>query len=285
MSLEFGAVNMPRALLSAALLITALPSCSAQTAAPDIANGIERDLKHKLLTLRGLYRTEKLHFAPDGKPLTAAEVSFGPSDAMFDLQRAEQKNGKLVLTGDLPAIHYNSDTGKISYTEGHILRVVEIDMPDPTWAAAMDSFWKVFFKPEEQVAAPCQPDEAEAFRAWAAQPGQAVPDQSLKPPKCLPTGERLPSRRYVTPPRAKYDPEPNYTDKAKSAHVQGTCQLSVIIDPQGRISAIMIQKPLGDGLDEEAVKAVHTWKFDPPIADGSPAAIVVKVEVSFHLYK
>jgi protein TonB len=38
----------------------------------------------------------------------------------------------------------------------------------------------------------------------------------------------------------------------------------------------------GRGLDEEAVKAVRTWKFKPAIKDGRPVAVQIFVEVDFH---
>jgi TonB family protein len=43
-------------------------------------------------------------------------------------------------------------------------------------------------------------------------------------------------------------------------------------------------KPLGLGLDEKAIEAVHTWKFKPASRNGSPVAVRMSVEVSFRLF-
>jgi len=41
--------------------------------------------------------------------------------------------------------------------------------------------------------------------------------------------------------------------------------------------------PIGMGLDEKAVEAVRTWKFQPALKDGKPVAVEIAVEVDFHL--
>jgi TonB family protein len=42
---------------------------------------------------------------------------------------------------------------------------------------------------------------------------------------------------------------------------------------------------LGKGLDEKAIEAVRTWKFEPAMKDGKPVAAEIAIEVAFHLYK
>jgi TonB family protein len=38
------------------------------------------------------------------------------------------------------------------------------------------------------------------------------------------------------------------------------------------------------GLDEQAIKAVKTWKFKPATLDGKSVAVQITVEVTFGLY-
>jgi len=45
---------------------------------------------------------------------------------------------------------------------------------------------------------------------------------------------------------------------------------------------IRIDRPLGYGLDEEAIKAVQKWKFVPATNNGVPVAVAVNLEVTFH---
>jgi len=45
-----------------------------------------------------------------------------------------------------------------------------------------------------------------------------------------------------------------------------------------------VQRSVGMGLDEKAVEAVRTWRFEPAHKDGQPVAVQVNVEVNFRLY-
>lgn len=41
---------------------------------------------------------------------------------------------------------------------------------------------------------------------------------------------------------------------------------------------------LGMGLDEKAIEAIKTWKFEPAMKDGHPVRVEIAVETDFHLY-
>ena len=43
-------------------------------------------------------------------------------------------------------------------------------------------------------------------------------------------------------------------------------------------------RSLGLGLDEKALDAVRTWRFEPARKDGVPVAVQINVEVNFRLY-
>lgn len=89
----------------------------------------------------------------------------------------------------------------------------------------------------------------------------------------------------VKPPRATYTPEPEFSEEARRSGFQGIVVLGVLIDKKGQVSRIRIERPLGKGLDQQAVESVKTWRFNPATKDGEPVAIEMKVEVSFQLYK
>ncbi len=58
----------------------------------------------------------------------------------------------------------------------------------------------------------------------------------------------------------------------------------MIIEPSGETKDIRIVRPLGMGLDEKALVAISSWKFEPARKDGKPVAVMVNVEVTFRLY-
>ena len=88
----------------------------------------------------------------------------------------------------------------------------------------------------------------------------------------------------VTAPQLTYGPEPEFSEKARKAKFQGTVVLRVVVGPDGRTHDIRIQKSLGMGLDEQAIEAIGRWMFEPSRKDGVEVAVLIDIEVNFHLY-
>jgi TonB family protein len=87
----------------------------------------------------------------------------------------------------------------------------------------------------------------------------------------------------VTAPRLISKQEPEYSEQARKARIQGTVVVSFIINADGRPDDIVVTLPLGEGLDEKAVEAVKKWRFQPGEKDGHPARILTVVEINFRL--
>ena len=87
----------------------------------------------------------------------------------------------------------------------------------------------------------------------------------------------------VSAPTLLYKEEPDYTEEARAAKLQGTVVLSVEIDPTGTATNIKVRRGLGLGLDEKAVEAVKKWKFKPGEKDGTPVTVAATIEVNFRL--
>src|SRR5215469_4883375 len=88
----------------------------------------------------------------------------------------------------------------------------------------------------------------------------------------------------VRPPRALYDPEPDYSEEARKVKLQGSVVLSLVVDATGHPRNVNVTRSLGMGLDEKAREAVEKWRFAPGMKGGYPVATRVEVEVNFHLY-
>ena len=88
----------------------------------------------------------------------------------------------------------------------------------------------------------------------------------------------------VTAPRAIYKPDPEYSEEARKAKYQGTVILGLVVDASGRPRGLKVERGLGMGLDEKALEAVRTWKFEPAEKDGKPVAVAISVEVEFRLF-
>jgi len=88
----------------------------------------------------------------------------------------------------------------------------------------------------------------------------------------------------ITPPRATYAPDPEYSERARKDKYMSVVQIAGTVDPRGIFADLCVAQAAGEGLDEEAMKAVKTWKFDPATLHGEPVAVRINVEVTFRLY-
>ena len=67
-----------------------------------------------------------------------------------------------------------------------------------------------------------------------------------------------------------------YTEAAKTAGVEGTVVLDLIVDETGRARDIKVQEQLTHGLTEAAVAALRACKFTPGEKNGEPVAVRVR---------
>ncbi|HKF22098.1 MAG TPA: energy transducer TonB [Candidatus Angelobacter sp.] len=88
----------------------------------------------------------------------------------------------------------------------------------------------------------------------------------------------------VTPPVAKYTPEPDFSEEARKAKYQGTVTLAAVIGPDGRPRNLRVVHSLGMGLDEKALEKVKTWLFEPGKKNGQPVSVAMTLEVDFRLF-
>jgi TonB family protein len=91
------------------------------------------------------------------------------------------------------------------------------------------------------------------------------------------------SRSKLTLPQLIYQIDPEFSEEARRAKINGTVVLVVDVDTQGHPANVRILRSLGMGLDEKAMEAVLRWKFRPGRRDGKPVTVPATIEVSFHL--
>jgi periplasmic protein TonB len=88
----------------------------------------------------------------------------------------------------------------------------------------------------------------------------------------------------VTGPLKSYTLKPYYPQTAKEKGWQGTVILEAALDKKGRVGEISkIQSSGFSLLDEEAIKAVKKWRYQPATQDGKPIEWRVRVKYVFKL--
>ena len=96
-------------------------------------------------------------------------------------------------------------------------------------------------------------------------------------------GQATPPVRAASGLLVLYKVEPDYSDDARKAHLQGVVILRLEVDERGMPRNLAVIRSLGLGLDERAIEAVGKWRFRPAYRDGQPAVVAAFVEVNFRL--
>ena len=104
-----------------------------------------------------------------------------------------------------------------------------------------------------------------------------VPESEQVEPSVHRTGEG------VTSPRLIHKVDPEYSNEARDAKLQGTVMLAVEVWEDGKAHNIRVLRSLGMGLDEKAIEAVRQWTFNPGRKDGKPVKVAAQIQVGFRI--
>ena len=115
-----------------------------------------------------------------------------------------------------------------------------------------------------------------ASQSTEAQARQSAP----KLPSSVPDA----SDGTVTPPIPTYKPDGEYTKKARSVGCSGSVILWFVVTAEGTVERARVTKSLGLGLDQEALRAVKTWRFKPATRSGKPVPVRVMAEMNFRVF-
>lgn len=88
----------------------------------------------------------------------------------------------------------------------------------------------------------------------------------------------------VSAPQLIHSVDPEFTNEARQANLQGVVSIQLIVDSQGNPQDIHVVRHLGMGLDQKAEEAVRQYKFRPAMYQGHPVAVQMVIKVNFHLY-
>jgi TonB family protein len=114
-----------------------------------------------------------------------------------------------------------------------------------------------------------------AVSAVAQQP-QTSPDPLLRPGTYR-------VGNGVSAPQVLSRSEPEYSEAARKANLEGTVGISFIVSIEGTAMDPQVTRSLGNGFDEKAIEALGKWRFQPGMKDGKPVPVQVNVEFNFRL--
>lgn len=276
------------------LAVLLLPSWFAWANDGRIDDQLKADYAGKTLTLRHFYSGEHLRFHSDGTLQGDAPVGPWTLDGQIAVEEIHVLDGLLVIKGRRIYLIFDSQlkpqdelttignySGKLREDTEKTLRgrkaEIEIELSgekldekdvssvihtvfltdSESMMDIVPSYWRAYFAKQEGKPAP--PVKGPMYYSFKPGSGMSLP-------------------------HATYSPDPEYSPDAQELKYQGTVVINLIADASGTTRDLQIRKPLGLGLDERAIAAVSTWKFEPVQKDGKPVSIVLDIEVNFHLY-
>jgi TonB family protein len=87
----------------------------------------------------------------------------------------------------------------------------------------------------------------------------------------------------VNAPKVVYKVDPNYTQEARDAKIEGTVVVNVEVHPDGKAHNLRVERTLDPGLDQKALDAISAWRFQPATKNGKPIAVKATIEINFKL--
>jgi TonB family protein len=173
---------------------------------------------------------------------------------------AEQAEAPDSEKGEVQAADQASVTTTIS--PGHAAKVLH-DALDRIFAPALDEkllaqmpeFWQLYYQ-AQAAGVDYRPRDAKVLRSSAV-------DQQAK----------------VTSSIA-----PNSNEYAQASGIAGRALYRAVIGPDGKPGEIGVVRPIGFGLDENAVAAIRKASFQPAMKAGQPVAETLDLAVLFRIY-
>ena len=87
----------------------------------------------------------------------------------------------------------------------------------------------------------------------------------------------------VLPVEITFKPRPVYTEEGRQLKIEGEVLLDVIFSATGEVHIVKVERGLGHGLDESAVRAAEKIQFKPALKDGHPADFEAVLHIVFQL--
>ena len=249
------------------LLLLIFSALAAIAHADSVKDELNRKYKNQLLALRSPLTGRVQKFDSSGQPLNPTSNAQWLFYGGIYVEKLDLSDDKLTLEGPQVAPTDEKKKGKPVFVPiGKPVKVeIRLDQPLASADQAQAIMDRVFFLGEEALQH-TQPEYRRSDNAGSAGPVYSISKEGVKHPQAVST------------------PEPEFSEKARKAKYQGTAILNAVVDKEGNVSRIRLVRPLGMGLDENAMEALKTWRFQPGTYHGQPVAVEMNIEVSFNLY-
>jgi TonB family protein len=191
----------------------------------------------------------------------AAGTSTAPASEAPEPTEAEQAKAELAAT---PEAERPADPTSVTTTTSpaHATKLLREALErmfsqglDDQVRAGMPQFWQLYYK-AQAAGADYRPEDPSVLRSAAV-------DQQAKLLSSI---------------------APDSNDYAQASGVAGRALYRAVIAADGKPGEIAVVRPIGFGLDENAVSAIRKATFQPALKDGKPVAETLDLAVLFRIY-
>jgi TonB family protein len=131
-----------------------------------------------------------------------------------------------------------------------------------------------------------------SFVALVTHPPIAQPplvEASVQQPEAVPTPEQKPwppkgvSRPGpgIVSPRVVKHVYPSYTPETMRAGIEGAVYMEAVVLADGSVGEVRVTRSLEPGLDDQAVRTLEQWRFEPGRRDGVAVPVLIEMEMWF----
>ncbi len=253
----------------------------AQTTQADIA----ARLVGKPLLLRGFWADDKLRFHADGSP--AGSYRAGPFTlSAIDVTSVNLNSSGLTLEGQRVGINFGEDgsvtripllRGKDSKRSPETIHIEMEAPPSGDYQQALDAV----------VAERMSDIAASVPEAWRTYMTDHFPGKQRAIDSALVISDDGVNHvgGSVMPPRALHRQTPSFSQAARAMRVSGITKIYLWVETDGTVDHLRIMRPVGMGLDEQALDAVSRYRFAPATQDGKPVTVDIAIEANFQILR
>ena len=275
----------------------------------EVEQHLRDQYKGKTLLLRNFYAGDSLRYDASGQLSRSATSGDWTVDGFVRVTSLSLSGRRLTIHAERQSVANGGQSFQFHKSRGdrdpepNGLRIqVEVDSGAFTAEMAEAALSRIFLTSQDRMAKlvpdywrPCVlaaangkgPEQYKACRfsqELAVIPGILSNSEESSEPQDDSDGRSPRIGKGLTPPRVIFHKDPNFSEQARRAKYSGTAMLSLTVDQNGESRNVRIVRPLGMGLDQNAVETISTWRFDPARKDGEPVEMRLMVEVDFHLY-
>jgi TonB family protein len=261
---------------------------------------LNHDLHGKIFLLRNFYRGDRLRYNAAGEVLGNPPTGSWTVDGAVEISKINLAHNHLQIHTKRCFLGSSPDGYELARSERGLTMEIDVDGQPITVdslhslmhhlfltsqdraADFVPAFWKPCFGAQTTGSTACRisPRLAPLFRFAAPLQVASAPaaDKQANDNHAI-----FGVGKGVSPPHAIHAPDPEYSVEARKEGVEGMVIIGLVVDKFGQPTDVKIVSPVGYGLDENAIKSVRTWKFEPARKGGEPVPVYATVEVAFHL--